>query len=790
MRRSRVQRTQLELGLLLPDVDHADDACIDRLVATLDGSHGIDDVHVVRGAVRSAKLCLHYDPTRVDLTRVRELVASTSAELTSRYAHLHWQVEGITNERRAQAVVERLQALDGVLEAGASSSGDVRVELDRIVTEEATVRDLLDTLDIEILDFSGTSDGPDDHAHRHGGIFGERTELVFALLAFVAWVIGLVLDWGTDLADGYAIALYLVAYFFGGWFALRDALTSLRSGRFEIDALMLVAAAGAAALGEFAEGAFLLVLFSLGHSLEGYAMGRARGAVEALAAITPDTARVHRGQAEVELPVADIAVGEVVLVRAGERVPVDGVVLEGESAVDQSPLTGESIPVDKGPESQVFAGTVNLGGVLVVRVLRSAGHSTLDRIVELVAEAQTRPSPTQLLTQKFERIFVPAVLVVVVVLLFAPLALEESFADSFYRAMAVLVAASPCALAIATPSAVLAAMGRAARGGILIKGGAPLEALATVEAIAFDKTGTLTEGAPTVVDVVPAPEESAADLVSTALAVETMSDHPLAAAIVAGLGVAVSGPPATEVQTLAGLGVSANVAGEPVLAGNRALFEARELEVPAALDTAAAELERQGKSIVLVWRDRRFLGVVALADQPRPAARATVEELRELGIQRLILLSGDHQAAVSMVAESVGLDEGRGDLLPEQKVTLLEQLRTEQQAPVAMVGDGINDAPALAHADVGIAMGAAGSDAALETADVALMGDDVAHLTDAVKLSRRARSIIRQNLVASLGIVVLLLPATAFGLFGIGPAVLLHEGSTLIVVANALRLLR
>jgi Cd2+/Zn2+-exporting ATPase len=789
--RSRSKRTRLELGLLLPEVDSADDACVSRLLTTLDGAQGIEDVHVLRGSSRgAAKLCLHFDPGQIDIARVRELVASTSAELASRYAHLHWRVDGITNERRAQAVADRLQELDGVLEAGASSSGDLRVELDRLTTDETAVRDLLADLDVEVVVESGHPGDHGETGHRHGGILGERTELIFALAAAAIWTIGLVLDWATDLPDGWALVCYLAAYVLGGWFALRDALTGLQVGRFEIDTLMLVAAAGAAALGEFAEGAFLLVLFSLGHSLEGFAMSKARGAVEALAAIAPDTARIRIDGTEVEKPVEELAIGNIVIVRAGERIPVDGVVTAGQSAVDQAPLTGESLPVEKTSGSQVFAGTVNLAGVLDVKVLREAGQATVDRIVELVEQAQTRQSPTQLLTRRFERIFVPSVLVFVALLLLTPILMDESFGDAFYRAMAVLVAASPCALAIATPSAVLAAMAHAARVGILIKGGAALETLANVGAIAFDKTGTLTRGAPEVTDVVVADEGDGEVLRLTALSIESVSDHPLAAAIVSEFRACSTAEPVADLQNLTGFGLSANLDGDVVLAGNRALFEQRRLEPSGAFSAQLDEIERSGKSLVIFWRAERFLGAVALADEPRDSAVETVAELRSLGIAKMVLLSGDHQAAVSEIATAVGLDEANGDLLPEQKVELVTQLRSEQARPVAMVGDGINDAPALAHADVGIAMGAAGSDAALETADIALMSDDVARLPDAVRLSRRARSIIRQNLVASLGIVILLLPATAFGLFGIGPAVLLHEGSTLIVVANALRLLR
>ncbi|MBB3814786.1 heavy metal translocating P-type ATPase [Xanthomonas arboricola] len=550
----------------------------------------------------------------------------------------------------------------------------------------------------------------------------------------------------------------------------------------------------------------LLFLFSLGHALEHYAMGRAKRAIEALAKLAPETARVLRNGQVVEVRVESLILGDVVIVRPNDRMPADGFVVKGTSSVYQAPVTGESIPVDKLPvadlvmarnrpdsvemESRVFAGTINGSGALEVEVTRRSGESALARVVKMVSEAETRKSPTQRFTDKFERVFVPAVLILAVLLLFSWVVVDEPFRDSFYRAMAVLVAASPCALAIATPSAVLAGIARAARGGVLIKGGAPLEELGMIRAIAFDKTGTLTQGKPRITDIKVMQGATEKELLQIAVAVEALSDHPLAAAIVRDGSARLGDTPATgatDLTNFAGSGVQAKVNGLSAWIGKAEMFGngnigALTTEAQSAID----ELREAGRTTMAVRLDDRDLGIIGLMDTPRPEAREELNKLRSLGIQRMIMISGDHQTVAQAVARDVGLDEAWGNLMPDDKVGAIRQLKETER--VAMVGDGVNDAPAMASASVGIAMGAASSDVALETADVALMSEDLKQVAFAVELSRRTRGVIRQNVYVSLGVVALLVPATIMGL-GIGPAVAVHEGSTLLVVFNALRLL-
>ena len=803
------KKLQLDIPVLLPDIPDVRDGCAERLVSILTEKDGVEHAHLIEEtADEPAHLCIHYDPEIVTLPRIREIAEREGAELTDEIGHVVWEVEGLRHARRARTVGERLRRIGGVLEAEAAASGQIRLEYERDVINEDVLKEELRGLGVRLSPASPKKQHrEEDHEHGHEhGIFGEKTELVFAIIAGVAVGLGWLLETFAQTPSWVPLGLFVAGYFFGGFYTIREAWDSVRMGRFEIDFLMLVAAAGAAALGEWFEGALLLFLFSMGHALEHYAMGRARSAIESLADLAPETALVRMEGDEVVISIEELEVDDVVIIKPNERIPADGFVIKGSSGVNQAPVTGESVPVDKSPVDnldmayddwekldpahRVFAGTINGGGALEIVVTKRSNESTLARAVQMVTEAETEKSPTQRFTDRFERIFVPAVLALVVLLLFAWVVIDESFSTSFYRAMAVLVAASPCALAIATPSAVLSGVARAGKGGVLVKGGGPLENLGTLGAIAFDKTGTLTEGNPKVTDLVAAEGVGEEGLLRTAVAVEKLSDHPLAAAVVRFGRDRLDGAPGEEahdLESITGRGVRAVISREEVYIGKDDLF--REIDgtpLPDSIRETVEALEKEGRTTMIVRRGDRYLGVLGLMDTPREAAAETLSRLRELGIRRMVMISGDNQRVAEAVAAQVGLDEARGDLMPDDKVETIKSLRREEK--VAMVGDGVNDAPAMANATVGIAMGAAGSDVALETADVALMADELSHLPFAVGLSRKTRRIIRQNLWMSLGMVVFLVPATIFGL-GIGPAVALHEGSTLVVVFNALRLL-
>lgn len=816
-------KLKLNLQIILPEAEVERDPCVNRLLDLLENKNGILEAHIKMENPQQPVLCIHFNQAELSLNQVRMLAESTGVELASHYGHLSIAFDSVVNPRQSERIQQQLVRLPGVLEASVSPIGNIFIEYDKQDTNTEELRSqVLSFLPSKALTKGREShehkhgdqcksshahnhkdghDHKDDHGHghSHGGFLGEKTELIFAILSAVALATGWTIN-RFGLSASLPNILYGFSYFFGGYYTLKEAFANLKNRKFEIDSLMLLAAAGAAFLGEWPEGALLLVLFSLGHALEGYAMGRAKRAVEALAELAPETALVKRGAEFKEISVGELNPGDTILVKPNDRIAADGFVTKGESSVDQSPITGESVPVDKkalpvnssesdklSPLYRVFAGTINGPGAIEVQVTRASSESTLAKVVDMVKEADARKSPTQLFTDKFERIFVPVILVFVAILPFAFLVLNETWQQSLYRALAVLVSASPCALAIATPSAVLSAVARAAKGGVLVKGGAPLEELGSLQAIAFDKTGTLTEGRPKVISITPFKTEVLEHLLEVLVAVEKMSDHPLAAAIVryGEEKKIIPKQEATQVKSIVGKGVSGIYDLKKIWIGKKGLFT-EIAPLPAELATRVEELERSGQTVMIVKQEENFLGSVGMMDTPRESAKDAITKLKNLGVQRMIMLSGDNQGVASSVAQTLGLTDARGDLMPEDKVSVIKELMTKER--VAMVGDGVNDAPAMVSATVGIAMGAAGSDVALQTADIALMADDLSALPFAVGLSRKARRIVKQNLWVSLGMVAFLVPATLLGL-NIGMAVIAHEGSTVLVVVNALRLL-
>jgi Cd2+/Zn2+-exporting ATPase len=555
---------------------------------------------------------------------------------------------------------------------------------------------------------------------------------------------------------------------------------------------MLAAALGAAFLGAWAEGAFLLFLFGLGHAGEHYALGRARNAISALGKLMPKTAQVRRGAQIVEESVDQLSIGDMVVIRPGDRIPVDGVISLGESAVDQSPITGESVPVQKSVGEEVFTGTINQEAALEVKITRLAKDNTLSRVMKMVSEAQGQQSPTQQFTDRFTARFVPIVLVLVVlVAVFPPIVGWMPFSESFYRAMLLLVAASPCALAIGTPATVLAGIAQAARNGVLIKGGVHLENLGRLNAIAFDKTGTLTKGKFQVTDVIPFNGSQSDDVLRLAGAVEQQSNHPLALAIVnAAKERNLALPIANGLENIPGRGVRSQVEGQPVWIGSLKLFENIDGNNPdETIRQTVTNLENAGRTTMTISHNGTFIGVLGLSDVARPGVAAVLSQLRKLGMKHLIMLTGDNRKVAQQIAKEIGVTDVEADLLPEDKLSTIQRLQKEYGA-VAMIGDGVNDAPALATSTVGIAMGGAGTAVALETADVALMADDLGKLPFAVGLSRASRKIIQQNLAISLGVILILIATSVFGLVQLSWTVIAHEGSTVLVAVNALRLLR
>ena len=647
-----------------------------------------------------------------------------------------------------------------------------------------------------------------------------RTGAISTLTCGVAWLAGLALSFlGIPQAS---LALLLIAYAAGGWEASGRAVNALRKATLDVDLLMLLAAGGAAFVGHWLEGAALLFLFSLGNSLENYAFGRSRRSIRALMELRPDEAsRVEGGELHT-VPLDALAPGDIVRVQPGECIPVDGEVVDGSSHVDESTLTGEAMPVSKGVGSAVYAGSFNAAGSLDVRMTNSADDTTLARIIRLVENAQETRAPTQSWIEAVESRYAAGVIVASVMAVLLPwMLLGWTFDDAFYRAMTLLVVASPCALVISIPATIIAAVSNGARHGVLFKGGASLDALAEIRVVAFDKTGTLTVGRPELAGVtklgaspaalsaahatlrdVPTPVGSRSQgaetdttfdedqLLSLVAAAELRSEHPLASALVRaahtrGLNV----PDAESFQSTPGQGVEAVVEGTHVRVGRPSwVTAASEGAIPAELLETIAAQRSPGTTPVYASLDGHLDTQFEIADVLRPGLKHTLSHLREQGVQHLAMLTGDDRNTAEAISSHLDLDEVYAELLPDGKTEILEKLR-EQHGPVAMVGDGVNDAPALAVADVGIALGAAGTDVALETADVVVMGEDLDQIGHALELSRKARRIVRQNLVFSVAVMVGLVVLALAGKIGLTAGVIGHEGSTIVVVFNGLRLL-
>jgi len=588
-----------------------------------------------------------------------------------------------------------------------------------------------------------------------------------------------------------SIVAYLVGILSGVWYVLPKAWRSAKTLRPDMNLLMTVAVIGAAAIGEWLEATTVAFLFSVSLLLESWSVGRARRAIAALMDLTPQMARVRDEHGhEKETSVAEVHVGTTFTVRPGEKIPLDGLVLKGSSAVNQAPITGESVPAQKKKDSDVFAGTINGDGVLEIKSTKLAEDTTLARIIRMVGEAQSKRSPSEQWVEKFARYYTPAVMALAALVLFVPpLLFSGEWSAWLYRSLVLLVIACPCALVISTPVSIVSALAAAAKNGVLIKGGVFVEAPAKLRAIAMDKTGTLTHGNPKVVDITPLNGHNETELLERAASLESHSNHPLARAIVAKANERfLSIPPAENFEIIQGKGAQGRVGGKLFWLGSHRYLEQRGQETPDIHQQLEA-LQEAGRSIVVVGNDDHVCGFISLADALRPTVRQTLSELHDAGIESIVMLTGDNQGTADKIATEAGIDEVHAELLPEDKVDAVENL-VERYEHVAMIGDGVNDAPALARASLGIAMGAAGTDAAIETADIALMSDDLAKLPWLIHHSRRTLAIIRQNITFSLGVKALFVVLTFSGYASLWAAIAADMGASLVVVFNGLRLLR
>lgn len=592
----------------------------------------------------------------------------------------------------------------------------------------------------------------------------------------------------TGVSEIFMNALYAAAIVIGGYKPARSAFYAVKSRSLDMNVLMTAAVLGAAAIGEWLEGATVVWLFALGSLLQERSIEKTRNSIRSLIDLTPPEALVKTGQQLIRTPVEDISVGHVIVVKPGDRIPLDGEVISGVSSVNQAPVTGESIPVDKRPGDAVYAGTINEHGSLEIRVTKLVEDTTISRIIHLVEEAQEQKAPTEAFVDKFARIYTPIVFILALaVMLFPPLFLADAWSDWFYKGLELLVVACPCALVISTPVAIVSAIGHAARNGVLIKGGAFLEVAGRITAIAFDKTGTLTEGKAKVSQVIASGTTSEAELLSIAFTLEEYSTHPIAKAVADFAQAKGLSPLAGEnIRNLVGKGVSARIDGLEYFAGNLKLFQ--ELNSPIGeLESRIGVLEREGHTTVIVGTREKLLGVIAVADTVRNTSVKAIGDLRRAGISQVVMLTGDNEGTAKKVAVQTGIPRYYAELLPENKVNAIKQLQTEGYF-VAMVGDGINDAPALATANLGVAMGGAGTDTAMETADIVIMADHLEKLPHTIKLSRKAIRIIKQNIWFSLLIKAAALILIFPDLLTLWIAVISDTGAALIVVLNSMRL--
>lgn len=648
---------------------------------------------------------------------------------------------------------------------------------------------------IEQLEKAGAFDGikvyPERERHIEQKVsFLKKRENVTAMISVLFIVVGYILYFQLGEKNPLTIGTFGLAILIGGFDLFKVGLKNLTKLEFDMKTLMTIAIIGAAIIGEWAEGAVVVFLFALSEALEGYSIDKARQSIRSLMDIAPNRAMIRRGNQTMEIDVEDVQINDIMIIKPGEKIAMDGEVVKGESSISQAAITGESIPVHKITGDEVFAGTINEEGSLEVRVTKHVEDTTIAKIIHLVEEAQAERAPSQQFVDKFAKYYTPAImLVALLVAIVPPLFFGGDWSTWVYSGLAVLVVGCPCALVISTPVAIVTAIGNAANKGVLIKGGIHLEELGKLNVIAFDKTGTLTEGKPEVTDVIHLSEVSTNEVLGISTAIEAFSQHPLASAIIRKAEKENADTySADNFQSITGKGAKATVNGTDYFIGNPRLFEEM-FSIPSDIKKQIKELQLQGKTVMLLGTEQEVKGLIAVADQVRKSSLSIIEKLKNIGIKKTVMLTGDNQAAGSAIGKQLGLSETKAELLPQDKLEVIKSLQ-DNYGRVAMVGDGVNDAPALATSTVGIAMGGAGTDTALETADVALMADDLEKLPYTIALSRKAMHVIKQNVSFSLAIKLIALLLVIPGWLTLWIAIFSDVGATVLVVLNSLRLMK
>lgn len=795
--------------------DGHDRSCMDLINEAVADRPGIVGVRVDS---QQQQVSFDYDPAQISTPALETIARRLGPTLQEQFETCTMRLAprgGRRCEACASVLEGRLNRVQGVSQATASYMGGVlSIRYDNNLVSPEQLMQRLQQFGVTVAPSSAELPAEAGRAEpaRTGRqrlkdwLAGQNLEAIFTVITLIAMIAGWLAEYLAAPA-ALAVVAYVIAYLAGGTFGFKAGLESLRDRTIDVDLLMVLAALGAAAVGAPFEGALLLFLFSLSNVLQDYAMDRTRTAIRALMKLRPQQALVRRGSQMVTLPVEQVAIGDRFLVKPGDRIPLDGMVIEGESTVDQAPITGESMPVARSAGDTILAGTINKNGSLEARVSKLARDSTIAKLIKLVEEAQSKKANTQRFLDKAEQYYATGVIVFTILVAAIPVMfLGEAFQSAFYRAMTVMVAASPCALIISTPASILSAIGNGARRGILFKGGVYVEQAASIKVVAFDKTGTLTEGKPQVTDVKitagPAPAGLADpwqgdqdELLALAAAVELKSEHALAQATVkAAQDRNLEVSEALAFQAATGKGVRGTVDERDIRVGSLRYFEEFHCAGLEQARTEVGRLQAEGKTSVVVaqmagdGRTAYILGVVAFADRLRPDSARVVRSLKSLSVEHVVMLTGDNERVAQSIAATVGVDEYYADLLPEDKVRIVEELE-KRYGQVAMIGDGVNDAPALASASIGVAMGAAGTDVALETADVVLMADDLANIPYVIALSRQTRRTLMVNLGFAMFMIVIMIAAIFSVSLALPLAVVGHEGGTVLVSLNGLRLL-
>ncbi|WP_410507830.1 heavy metal translocating P-type ATPase [Methanosarcina hadiensis] len=740
-------------------------------------------------AFPAGRLDVDYDPQQTGITQVIDKVKKLGYEAqeerkTSEASQTtDFCIMGLDCVDCAAKLEKRISKVPGV-ESAQINFGTSKIT----VTHSGPAAEILST--IEKMGYSGKVDTDFQIKNEPASNWKSNQYIKPTVVSFIMLVFGFIAG-RLEAPELMVNVIFLIGILLGGFLPARNGISVLVNAReFDMNLLMTIAVIGASALGTFEEAATVVFLFSFGNALQSYTLDKTRNSIRALMDLTPNVALVRRGTSEIKLPVEQLAIGDVIIVRPGERIAMDGKVSAGYSTVNEAPITGESIPVEKQPGDEIYAGTVNERGSLEIKVTKLARDNTMSRIIHMVEEAQGKRAQSQQFVDKFAKYYTPFVIVLsAMVATIPPLFFGQPFEKWFYEAMAMLLVACPCALVISTPVSIVAAIGNAAKNGVLIKGGMYLEEAGALSVIAFDKTGTLTEGKPQVTDIIPTDGIPDKEFLSIASAIESRSEHPLAEAILKAAeehGAEVSVISAFE--AIPGKGARAVIQGKTYQIGNSRLFAERTMDLKHVEDEIS-RLQNEGKTVMMLGDDSRILGLIAVADVLRENSGQAVRKLKKAGIKKVIMLTGDNESTARAIAAKSGVDDFRADLLPEDKLDTIKGLLAEH-GKVAMVGDGVNDAPAMAMSTVGIAMGAIGTDTALETADIALMADDLTKLTDTIKLSRKTLGIIKQNIAFALIIKGLILLLVIPGWLTMWLAVIGDMGSSLLVTLNAMRLLR